>query len=159
MTSDSGQALVAVDEEGTPVPARTPDLRRLLAYWDEKRGARRFPGRADIDPIDLRFMLDRIALIEVHDQGRRFKLRVVGSWWSRKFGFEPTGIWLEDWPNPEQMQLTLKSYEKLLVLRRPVLLHRDEWVEGTMLSYEAILLPLSDDDDRISMIVAGNGGG
>jgi hypothetical protein len=160
MKSESGEAWEAVDEVGAPVLARTPDLRRLLAYWNEKRGTRRFPGRADIDPVDLRFMLDRIALIEVHDQaGRRFRLRLVGSWWSRKFDFEPTGTWLEDWPNPEQMKLTLASYEKLLVLRRPVILRRDEWIDGTQLSYEAALLPLSDDGDQISMIVAGIGGG
>lgn len=158
MMANSDEGREGVDESGAPVPARTLDIRRLLAYWHDQRGARRFPSRNDIDPVDLRFMLDRIALVEVHDQaGRRFRLRLVGSWWSQKYGFEPTGWWLEDWPNPEQQKLTLASYERLLMLRQPVILNRNEWIDGTLLSYEAALLPLSENDERISMIVAGIG--
>jgi hypothetical protein len=148
-----------VDEVGAPVLARTPDLQRLLTYWHEKRGGRSFPARADIDPLDLGFMLDRIALVEVHDQvTRRFRLRLVGTWWTRKYDFEPTGSWLEDWPSTAQKNLTLASYEKLLVLRRPLILQRNEWLDGATLYYEAALLPLSDDGARISMILAGIGG-
>ena len=148
----------SVDESGAPIAVRTPDLQRLLAYWHQKRGKQTFPARADIDPIDLGFMLDRIALVEVHEQAsRRFRLRVVGSWWSRKYDFEPTGSWLEDWPSSAQRDLTMASYEKLLTLRRPVILHRNEWLDGAMLSYEAALLPLSDNGERISMIFAGIG--
>lgn len=159
MTTEAGETLGGVDEGGTPVLAQTPDLQRLIAYWHEQRAARDFPARKDIDPVDLSFMLDRIALVEVHDRReRRFRLRLVGSWWSRKYDFEPTGRWLEEWPNPAQMKLTLASYERLLALRRPLLLRRNDWVGDTMLSYEAALLPLSDDGDRISMIMAGIGG-
>lgn len=161
--SDSDEPLKAwdgVDESGATVPVRTPDLQRLLAYWHERRGARDFPARGDIDPVDLGFMLDRIALVEVHDQAdRRFRLRVVGTWWSRKYDFEPTGSWLEDWPSTPQKNLTLASYEKLLMLRQPVILRRNEWLDNAMLQYEAALLPLSDDDARISMILVGIGRG
>ncbi len=55
------------------------------------------------------------------------------------------------------MKLTLASYEKLLALRQPLILRRNEWVDDAMLNYEAALLPLSDDGDRISMIMAGVG--
>lgn len=148
----------AVNELGSPVSVQSPDLHKLLTYWHEKRAGRTFPTRADIDPIDIRFMLDRIALVEVHEgAGRRYRLRVVGSWWTRKYGFEPTGIWLEDWPNPEQLKLVLASYEALMVQRRPLILTRDHWIDERMLSYEAVLLPLSEDGEQISMIVAGIG--
>ena len=43
---------------GTAGP-RHRDLLRLLDYWQGKRGVRDFPRRADIDPLDLGFMLDR----------------------------------------------------------------------------------------------------
>jgi hypothetical protein len=39
---------------------RRPMLRGLYAYWDEKRGAREFPGRLDIDPIEMSFALGNI---------------------------------------------------------------------------------------------------
>lgn len=148
----------AVDENGVLSSPQSPDLQRLLAYWHERRGERDFPRRADIDPIDLRFMLERIALVEVHEGSkRRYRLRVVGSWWAKKHGFESTGLWLEDWPNPEQLTLVLASYEALIKLRQPLILIRDHWVDERKLSYEAALLPLSEDGVQISMIMAGIG--
>src|SRR5690349_9378494 len=90
-----------LDEAGAPASAEHPDLKRLLSYWHTQRGDRSFPRRADIDPIDLHFMLERIALVEIHGEApRRYRVRVVGTWWSRTNGFDPTGMWLEDWPNP-----------------------------------------------------------
>lgn len=149
---------VAVDERGVPVSVLDSDLQRLLVYWRERRAERGFPRRADIDPLDLGFMLERIALVEVHEGARRrYRLRVVGSWWVRKYGFEPTGIWLEDWPKPEQLKLVLESYEALVALRQPVILKRDHWIDEQLLNYEAALLPLSEDGVQISMIVAGIG--
>ena len=49
----------------TDTESRNPrhrDLLRLIDYWRGKRGARNFPRRADIDAVDLGFMLDRITL-------------------------------------------------------------------------------------------------
>ncbi len=146
----------AVDESGAPATVRHPDIQRLLAYWREKCGARDFPGRSEIDPIDLRFMLERIGLVEVHDgDTQRFRIRVAGSWWRGQYGFEPTGLWLEDWPNPEQRQLVLATYRSLMALRQPMIFMRDHWVDDRKLDYEAALLPMSEDGARISMILAG----
>jgi hypothetical protein len=146
----------AVDESGAPVTVRHADIRRLLAYWREKRGAGNFPKRADIDPIDLRFMLDRIGLVEAHEGDIwRFRIRVAGSWWRGQYGFEPTGLWLDQWPNPEQRQLVLATYRSLMELRKPLVFLRNHWVDDRKLEYEAALLPMSEDGERISMILAG----
>jgi hypothetical protein len=136
---------------------RHPDLLRLLDYWHGKRGARAFPRRADVDPLDLGFMLERIALTEVHEEPRRYRLRIVGSWWKTVAGFETTGLWLEDWPHANQRKLTADTYETLIAARRPLRAVRDAWVDDKKLSYEILLLPLSEDDTRISMIVTGIG--
>ncbi|MEZ5832519.1 MAG: PAS domain-containing protein [Dongiaceae bacterium] len=138
---------------------RHPDLLRLIEYWRSKRGTRRFPSRADLDPLDLGFMLGRIALTEVHEEPRRYRLRLVGSWWAALVGFESTGMWLEDWPNANQRKLTAETYETLIAARRPLCAQRDAWVDDQKLDYEILLLPLSDDDSRISMIVTGIGPG
>ena len=96
-----------------------PDLLRLLDYWHRKRGSRAFPRRADIDPLDLGFMLPRIALTEVHegeahDDLRRYRLRVVVSWWAALVGFESIGMWLDDWPHANQRELTADTYEQII---------------------------------------------
>jgi hypothetical protein len=145
-------------EAGQPGIAPThPDLLRLLDYWHRRRAARAFPRRADIDPVDLGFMLDRIALTEVHEDPRRYRLRIVGSWWASLAGFESTGTWLDDWPHANLRKLTAETYESVIAGRRPLCALRDAWVDDKKLSYEILLLPLSEDDARVSMIMTGIG--
>ena len=43
-----------------------PDLRTLYDYWNERRRERRWPARADINPVDLKFALGNLSLIDVH---------------------------------------------------------------------------------------------
>lgn len=139
------------------VQPRHPDLQRLLAYWHRRCDGRAFPRRADIDPVDFSFMLERVALTEVHEGARRFRLRVVGSWWAALVGFESTGMWMEDWPHANQRQLSIDAYDKLIAARRPQVTLRDAWVDNRKLSYEIMHLPLSEDGQRISMIMTAIG--
>jgi hypothetical protein len=136
---------------------RHPDLLRLLDYWRTKRGARNFPRRADLDPVDFGFMLERIALTEVHDDPRRYRLRVVGSWWAQLVGMELTATWVDDWSHANLRKLTTDTYEAVVAGRAPLCARRDAWVDEKKLSYEILLLPLSEDDARISMILTGIG--
>lgn len=136
---------------------RHPDLLRLLDYWRRKRGERDFPRRADVDPLDLAFMLERIALTEVHENPRRYRLRLVGSWWLQLVGFESTGMWVDDWPHVNQRKLIQDTYDGLIAERRPICMLRDAWVDDRQLRYEILLLPLSEDNARISMIMTGIG--
>ena len=136
---------------------RHPDLLRLLDYWRTKRGARDFPRRADFDPVDFGFMLERIALTEVHDDPRRYRLRVVGSWWAQLSGVELTGSWVEDWSQANLRKLTTDTYEAVIADRAPLCARRDAWIDEKRLSYEILLLPFSEDGERISMILTGIG--
>jgi hypothetical protein len=139
---------------------RSADLRRLLDYWHQRSGQREFPRRADVDPIDLRFMLDRIALTEVHDgdhEPRRYRLRLVGSYWYRLLGFETTGMWMHDFPRANQRRLTEDFYAALIDGRQPRFAERDVIVDDQLLHYEIMLLPFSEDGSRISMIMTGIG--
>lgn len=142
--------------EGHDQP-RHPDLQRLLAYWHRQCGARAFPRRADIDPVDFSYMLERIALTEIHENPRRYRLRVVGSWWHGTAGVELTGTWMEDFPHANQRQISIEAYERLIAARRPTVTVRDAWVDNRKLSYEIMQLPLSEDGERISMIMSAIG--
>ena len=131
----SGTAINHAD--GSEAMPKSADLRRLLAYWVERCGRQAFPRRADVDPVDFRFMLDRVALTEVHeaeDAGpRRYRLRVVGSYWYRLLGFEATGIWMDDWPRANQRKLTEDFYAALIEGRRPRFAERDAVVDDQSL--------------------------
>lgn len=104
-------------------------------------------------------MLERVALTEIHESPRRYRLRVVGSWWANLFGFESTGMWMEDWPHANQRQISVDAYEALIAARRPRWTRRDAWVDTRKLSYEIMHLPLSEDGARISMIMTAIGPG
>ena len=153
----------AMSEDGRPeLEPRHPDLKRLLDYWQGKRGGRAFPRRADVDVLDLGYMLERIALTEVHEaeapaQPRRYRLRVVGSFWAHLAGIELTGTWLDEWPQANLRKLTVDTYEALIAGRRPLCIVRDAWVDDKKLGYEIMLLPLSEDGARISMILTAIG--
>lgn len=142
--------------DGYEVP-RHPDLQRLLAYWRGQCGSRPFPRRSDIDPLDFSFMLERIALTEIHESPRRYRLRVVGSWWQRTAGKELTGTWIEDLPGVNQRRISIEAYERMIAARRPTVTVRDAWVDEIQLSYEIMHLPLSEDGERISMIMTAIG--
>ena len=58
-------------------------------------------------------MLARIALTEVHEDPRRYRLRVIGSWWTQLSGIELTGTWVDDWPLANIRKLTIDTYEAL----------------------------------------------
>ena len=144
-------------EDGQEALPRSADLQRLLAYWQERCGAREFPRRADIDPIDFRFMLERIALTEVHEAPRRYRLRLVGSYWYRLIGLELTGKWTHELPGANQRKLTEDFYAAMIDGRRPRFAERDVIVDDQLLHYEIMLLPLSEDGSRISMIMTAIG--
>ena len=148
--------------DGREALPKSADLKRLLDYWEQRSGPREFPRRADVEPFDLRFMLDRIALTEVHedpaDPGRRrYRLRLVGSYWHRMLGFEATGLWMENWPHANQRALTEDFYAAMIDTRKPRFAQRDIIVDDQLLHYEIMLLPLSEDGSRISMIMTGIG--
>ncbi len=143
--------------DGVEAQPLSADLRRLLGYWHERCGQRPFPRRADVDPLDLHFMLDRIALTEVHEDPRRYRLRLVGSYWYQLTGLELTGKWTHEFASTSQRKLTEDFYVALIDGRRPRFTQRDVIVDGQLLRYEIMLLPLSEDGSRISMIMTGIG--
>lgn len=145
------------DGDGGQALPRHADLLRLLDYWRRRCGDRAFPRRGDIDPVDFSFMLDRIALTEVHKGERRFRLRVVGSWWYSITGAELTGTWVEDLPGANQRRISIEAYDRMIAARRPTVTVRDAWVDERKLSYEIMHLPLSEDGTRISMIMTAIG--
>lgn len=64
-------------------------LRDLYLHWDGKRGGRRFPAGAEIDPEEFGPLLPYVMVVEVLEQGRHFRFRLIGE--DVAFGIDPTG--------------------------------------------------------------------
>jgi hypothetical protein len=72
------------DLSQTPVCGDDPDIAgepRVLEfhrYWLARRGERRFPARADIEPTDIPHLLSGILLLDVHYEPLDFEYRLIG---------------------------------------------------------------------------------
>src|ERR1700730_16226014 len=87
---------------GPPLRISDPGLQRLYCYWSTKKGQRKMPSRADIDVLDLRYVLGNIMLVDVIEGSPpRFRIRLHGSNLSERAGYELTGKMLDELPESD----------------------------------------------------------
>jgi hypothetical protein len=133
-----------------------PKLRQLFDYWESKRGGRKMPSRADIDPLDLGFIIGNLILVDVIAEAPLgFRIRLHGTNLSERVGYELTGKMLEEMPQVEFSELTRLSFTKVSNTGRPLHARRDRMLDGKARRYETIVLPLSSDNAVVEMILCG----
>ncbi len=137
----------------TPEPILSPLLRRLLACWQERRRDRIGPARRDIDPVDLRWILADLAIVDVVDDPPRFRFRLVGSNIEHRRDFRWQGNWLDELPAPELRARLTETYGAVVRARAPRHGFRDIVIEDQTLRSEYLVLPLSTDGDRVDALL------
>jgi hypothetical protein len=137
-------------------PIKHPKLRQLYEYWDGKRGGRAMPSRADLDPVDIRFAIGDVILVDVLDEEPpRFRIRLHGTNLSERTNFDLTGKMLDEMPAPEFRELSTRSFRKVRRTREPLHALAARRLDGRMQRYEAIILPLSSDGERVDRLMVG----
>jgi hypothetical protein len=129
-------------------------LRRFFEYYQAKAGARPFPARGDLDPVEFSYALGDITLIDVAYDPLRFSFRLDGSRHVERFGFDLTGRSLDDFPYPEMRQAIYDSYRTVIDGRVPQRYYRDLESSGRWFRYETLILPLSEDGTQINMLIS-----
>ena len=133
-----------------------PGLQRLYQYWLEKRGERSMPSRTDIDPLDIRFAIGNIVLIDVIEGAPlQFRIRLHGTNLAEHLRYDMTGKMLDDLPQVEFRNLTRQSFTKVVSTGEPLHARRDRILDERPRRYETIILPLSGDDARVDMLICG----
>jgi hypothetical protein len=131
-------------------------LRQLYDYWLEKRGDRAMPARADLDPIDIRFVIGDVILVDVvDDKPPRFRIRVHGTNLSELTNFDLTGKMLDEMPVPEFRDLSTRSFRKVVRSAEPLQVLAERVLDGRLQRYEAIILPLSGDGKQVDRLMVG----
>lgn len=143
----------------TPADCREEAIGRLFAYWNDRRGARRFPARRDLDPIEMRYALGGITLFDVERpataEGKpRFRYRLIGSDIVARDGFDFTGRYLDDLPLPQYRTLLLARLEMLIRDPAPRLIRNKQFYDERWYDYEAIWLPLAEDGETPDIMMA-----
>ena len=133
-----------------------PKLRRLYGYWLQKRGERKMAARADLDPLDLAFAMGNVILVDVlHDTPPRFRIRLHGTNLVQYVGYELTGKMLDDMPVSEFRQLAGQSFTHVTKTGEPLRSRRDRMIDGRPHRYETVIMPLSNDGERVDMLLIG----
>jgi hypothetical protein len=129
-------------------------LRLLYAHWQALRGTRPAPARHEIDPVAIVSVLPNIALFDVEEAPRRYRIRLMGSRNVAWYGADPTGCCLDELDiggGRVELCATLDQ-----VVARVVPGHMTgEYTrqEGQSLRYERLFMPLSNDGQRVDMLL------
>jgi hypothetical protein len=136
-----------------------PRLKRLLTYWDSKRGTNEMPTRADIDPATIgKDLLPWIALTEVIDGGARFRFRLCGTGLAGIAGLDLTGRYIDELnPNQAYADYITGLYRLAVERRRPVFSETAYVATSTSprRRTQRLICPLSDSAGNVAMCVAG----
>jgi hypothetical protein len=129
-----------------------PLLRKFYAYWMTKRGARRFPARHDIDPLDFPYVLGNLMLVDVLRDPLRFRIRLHGTELAQRAHYELTGKMLDALPVPEYRNYVIERCRGLVASGAPLSVRQDRMLGGRPQRYEALWLPFSDDDETVNLL-------
>jgi hypothetical protein len=132
-----------------------PQLVQLFDYWDGKRAGRRWPTRGDVDPLEMRFALGNIDLVEITYDPLVFRFRLSGSNIDRDEGFNMQGKTLDEYPLPQHREMVRRTYLRALDAGVPDYEELERFDEGRTVHYGRLILPLSDDGARIDMFLMG----
>lgn len=135
---------------------KSPLLAGLLAYWQEKRGGRLMPSRADIDPADvaLRGHVGFIVLTDVVGRPPRFRYRLIGSRITAEVGRDSTGKWLDELYAPDDYEYMIVAYRWVVENRAPIRITGDlRHADRDWLDMESLDLPLSSDAETVDVIL------
>jgi hypothetical protein len=141
-------------DRGPLAEVTDPRLHRFFAYLEEKRAGRSFAARRDIDPLDFPYILAHMVLLDVLYEPIRFRYRVVGSGLAGWRGYDLTGKYVHDHPDPEYRDFVVARYRETVEWRRPTGGRYSLMLDGKSRRYETVRVPLSDDGVTINMIAA-----
>ena len=150
--------VTGVQIEINPQIFQNPTLAFLKSYWDEKRGARTMPSRADIHPSEMKAHLRWILLMDVLPGGEDFRFRAVGTRVSDYFLVDVSGKSVSDGfaPfGPEAVEAVKATHRKVVAEGVVLRAYGGAGIFGrAFLDLDAIYLPLSEDGLTVNMILS-----
>ena len=128
-------------------------LRHLAVWWTEAAaGAGGPPAPEAVDPLMLRPALGSVSLLDVHDDGRDFCIRLHGSNVASTLGIDMTGMMVGEMTVPF-MAFLIVTYRAQLLRPEPLLLRYTPAMEFFLSAWWRIGLPLMRDGKVVRLLV------
>ncbi|MFN4164220.1 MAG: PAS domain-containing protein [Ferrovibrio sp.] len=131
------------------------NVRQFLQLWFDAGGSGSLPDKSFLDPLRLRFLLGSLSLLEVQPDPLRFRYRLIGTDIVQRLGYELTGKWLDEHPDPTIRPFILKGATMVYHAARPVYGHAQARVLGEDWLLEVVAVPLFGPDGEVAFIGAG----
>jgi len=151
VTEDKAPAFFEVDVD---LRFEHPKLHDFVRYWQAKRKGDRLPGRADIDPLELRPFMGNMFMLDVVGDPPRFRYRLIGSRIVERVGRDSTGKFQEEAYSRAQAAQNNRLYRLICDHKMPV---RNcgliNWVGREYLKYEIANVPLAADGVNVDIIL------
>lgn len=133
-------------------------LHQLFDYWNARAAAgRRLPSRAQFDPLDLKFVLGSVALIDVVAEARqappRFRYRLFGTGYTFYHGRDMTGKWVDEVADPSFREDLLTVYNYAVKEKRVGFYAYDYLIDAQRHRFNAGLFPLADDGETVDRVL------
>ncbi len=113
------------------------------------------PARADFDPLDLKYVLGHLTLVDVRHEPLSFHVRIHASNVAARVGFDLTGKDIDAITDVHYRELVREHWTEVVERRRPVAKIRDRvMTDNVCLHCEVLALPLGDDGASVDRIMS-----
>lgn len=139
---------------------RDERLRRAFVYWQERRGDRAAPSRADLDPTDIPSLLPHLMLVEVGSGKEQLRYRLVGTEVERNFGISMTGRFIDEVMRGRYLEFIRSLYRQVIDHCIPIYSENTfsdpdsrAFLQGWPLRTARVMLPLASAGTAVDMIM------
>jgi hypothetical protein len=126
---------------------------QALDYWNQRRGERIMPARADLDPAGIVEILPHVILLDVQGDPLDFRYRLIGTVIASNLNRNLTGKWMRDIPHQAPPSLIHDACRRVVEARHPIS-STVPYVgpNKEFFSAEDVIMPLSADGETVDML-------
>ncbi len=155
----SGSIVIQNPDNQEPEPANdrfsfaSPIVERVYLYWCSKCQQDALPSRSDIEPSEIPDLLPHVILLDVQEDPRDYRYRLIGTGITKHLERDLTGAWMSEIPFQMPPSTIWDNCSEVANTRRPKkskILYVGPFQE--FLQAEDIIMPLADETGRVNML-------
>jgi hypothetical protein len=131
-----------------------PDLIRAAERYVQLAKGRPMPARSAFNPTQFAWVMGRMYLLDVLDEGADYRVRLFGEFWQTVYGIDLAGHRLSSLEAEGKLTGLRSDYDRLVKAHelsyRPGTVN---WPNGQSFKYERLLLPFVDDWGCVALIL------